>query len=86
MKLQGAVIKEQGITFAIACVKPEVVDNSNMANEAISSLYPIFGRIPVILMAQNSNGQAKYYGRRDIAQFMSNVPFRAIPWREYTIN
>ncbi len=86
MKLQGAVIREQGITFAIACVKSQVLDNSSMANEAISSLYPVFGGIPVVLMTQDPYGRAKYYGRRDIAQFMANVPLRAIPWQEYTIN
>lgn len=86
MRLQGAVIREQGVTFAIACVKPQVIDNSNQANETISSLYPVFGGIPVVLMTQDSRGRAKYYGRRDIAQFMANVPLRAIPWREYTIN
>jgi hypothetical protein len=85
MKVQGAVIREQGITFAVVIVKPHVVQNQFEANQAIQSFSPIFGH-PVVLMAQNSRGTPTYYGRRDIAQFMSGVPLHAIPWREYTIN
>ena len=43
-------------------------------------------RMPVVLMAQSSDGCPKYYGRKDIARFLANVPLRAIPWRHYTIN
>nr|WP_321507836.1 hypothetical protein [uncultured Celeribacter sp.] len=86
MRFQGAVIKEQGQTFAIVVVKSYVVQNRASANDAIRSFSSSFGGMPVILMAQNSRGRATYFGRTDIARFMSRTPLGAIPWREYKIN
>jgi hypothetical protein len=85
MRVQGAVIREQGQTFAVVIVKPHVVQNSATAADAIRSFTPVFG-VPVVLMAQDGRGRPTYYGRQDIARFLSGVEVGAIPWREYTIN
>lgn len=85
MQLTGAVIREQGVTFAIIAVKPYLIQNSNEAQKTISGLVPVFG-VPVVLMAQDGWGAPTYYGRKDIAEFMSHVPIEAIPRRQYTIN
>lgn len=85
MRFEGAVIKEQGVTFAVVIVKPHIVSISSEANDAIASFQPLFPGIPVVLMAQDSRGTPTYYGRRDIAGFMANVPLSAIPWKEYTV-
>ena len=85
MRVQGAVIREQGQTFAVVIVKPHVIQNRSEAAEAINSFVPVFG-VPVVLMAQDGRGQPTYYGRQDIARFLSSVPMSSIPWREYTIN
>ena len=86
MTFQGAVIKEQGVTFALVIVKKRVVDNKFEADRAILSFQTVFPRIPVVLMAQDSRGVPTYYGRKDIARFMANVPLSAVPWKEYSIN
>ena len=86
MKFQGAVIKEQGVTFAIVMVKKSVLDNTIKANKAIQNFQPFFPRIPVILMAQDLRGRPKYYGRRDIVRFLAAVPIQAIPWKEYNVS
>jgi hypothetical protein len=85
MRIQGAVIREQGQTFAVVVVKPHVIHSSSEAADAIRSFTPVF-RVPVVLMAQDNRGRPTYYGRPDIARFMASVPMHAIPWREYTIN
>lgn len=85
MRIQGAVIREQGQIFAVVVVKSHVVQNSSEAADAIRSFTPVF-RVPVVLMAQDSGGRPSYYGREDIVKFMASVPLHAIPWREYTIN
>lgn len=84
MRFQGAVIKEQGLTFAVVIVKKHVVDNRFEADKAVRSFSPVFAGVPVVLMAQDSSGTPTYYGRRDIAKFMASVPVHAVPWREYT--
>jgi hypothetical protein len=86
VKFQGAVIREQGVTFAIIIVKKYVVDNSISAREATNSFQPLFPGIPIILMAQDSRGIPTYCGRPNIVKFLVNVPLNAIPWKEYTTN
>jgi hypothetical protein len=85
MRVQGAVIREQGLTFAVVIVKPHAVQTPAAAEEAIRAFTPIFG-VPVVLMAQDSRGTPTYRGRPDIARFMASVPLQAVQWKEYTIN
>ena len=83
MSFDGALIKEQGITFAIVVVKPYVLTSS--AKESIrQSFTRYFGCIPIILMAQNSRGIVKYDGRKDIVRFLANIHPSRIPWKHYT--
>ena len=86
MKLQGAVVKEQGVTFAIVIVKMGIVDSSSQSQETMRSLSSIFLNMPIILMAQDSRGIPKYRGRQDIINFLANLHISQIPWKEYTIN
>ena len=86
MRFQGAVVREQGQTFAIVIVQRHVVDDRSEAANAIASFSPVFPGLPVVLMAQDSSGRPTYYGRQDISRFLANVPLRAIPWQDYTLN
>lgn len=83
MHFDGAKIKEQGVTFAIAVVKPQVLTNPSKENIRVSFV-PYFGNIPIILMAQNSRGIPIYDGRRDIVRFLANINPARIPWKHYT--
>jgi len=86
MHFQGAVIEEQRVKFAVVIVKEQVIQSTHEAAQAIRSFAPLFPGLPVILMAQDHRGVPTYYGRKDISQFLANVPLRAIPWKEYTYN
>lgn len=87
LEFQGAVIKEQGVTFAVVIVKKQVIDNRPEANKIISAFQAqVFQGLPVILMAQDSRKVPTYYGRDDIARFMASVPLHAIPWKKYSIS
>ena len=85
MTFQGAVVREQGVTFAVVIVKKHVIDNSTEANRAIAAFQPAFPGLPVVLMAQDFQGTPTYYGRQDIARFLASVPLEAIPWKQYTV-
>jgi hypothetical protein len=85
MQFQGALIREQGITFAVAVVQKHVVDNPTTAREAIASFRPAFPGVPIVLMAQDHSGRPTYYGRQDIARFLANTPIGAISWRSFTL-
>ncbi len=57
MQFQGAVIQEQGMTFAIVIVKPNVLNDQTEANRLIGSFQQsVFGRMPMVLMAQEYRG------------------------------
>ena len=84
MRFQGAVIREQGVTFAVVVVRRHVIDNSSEADRTIAGFRPAFPGLPVALMAQDRRGRPTYYGRPDISRFLAGVPLGAIPWREYT--
>lgn len=86
MTIEGAVICEQGVTFAIAIVKSHVLNTTFQANEALGSFRHVFPGMPVVLMAQDLSGRPKYYGCRDIVNFLANVPLHAIPWKRYEVN
>lgn len=85
MKIQGACIKEQGVAFGILVVKPHVLQTPSERSSMQHLGVQLFGMIPIILMAQDSRGTPTYWGRSDIAKFLSRVPLYRIPWKEYTV-
>ncbi|MDO5836097.1 MAG: hypothetical protein Q4P17_06275 [Methanobacterium sp.] len=84
-KFQGALIREQGVEFAIVIVKMHALNSNSRAQETIVAFQRFFPGKPVILMAQDSRGIPKFYGRRDIVNFMANVPIEAVQWQEFTV-
>jgi hypothetical protein len=86
MRFQGAVVKEQGVTFAIVVVKQGVVANRTTADQMAKSFQRAFQNLPIVLMEQDSRGRPTYYGRKDIVSFLARVPLSAIPWKNYTLN
>lgn len=84
MRFEGAIIKEQGVTFGIMIVKNHVLDNPLKRDELVAQASQLFGGIPTVLMGRNYQGRPRYYGRTDIVKFMAPVPLAAIPWKEYT--
>ena len=85
MRFQGAVIKEQGVTFAVVIVKRHVIDNRAEASKVLRAFQPAFPGLPIVLMAQDFRGTPTYYGRSDIAKFMSRTPLSAVAWKEYSV-
>jgi len=85
MQLEGAVIREQGITFGVLIVKNHVLSDPGARDRIVRQASRVFGGIPTVLMGQ-SGGKAKFYGRKDIARFMATVPISSVPWQRYTFN
>jgi hypothetical protein len=85
MTFQGAVVKEQGVTFSIFIVKPEVLRSDQKASEARAAVRSVLPE-PIILMAQDSRGVPTYQGRPDIVRFLTKIHPSRIPWKEYTVS
>ena len=86
MQIDAALVKEQGVTFAVVVVKKYVVDNPMEAQQAIRSYSGVFPGVPIVLMGQDPGGRATYYGRKDIVRFLTSVPFRSLPWKRWTLS
>jgi len=84
MQFEGALIKEQGITFAIVVVKPHVLNSTIECDSARCGFMSVFPGVPIILMAQDSRGVPTYQGRTDIVRFLSKVSPARIPWKRYS--
>jgi len=85
MKMQGAVIKEQGVTFAIALVKASSVQTTSDAQTTRRAFQPYFPGIELVLASQE-RGTFKYSGRPDIVKFLASISPSRIPWREYSVS
>lgn len=85
MQFEGALIREQGESFAVVVVKRHILDNAAAANAAIRNFAPAFPGLPVVLMGQDGRGRATFFGRQDIARFLSRISIDRIPWQRFTI-
>ena len=83
MKFQGALVKEQGVKFAIVVVKQHVLQSPTQREAARRGFSSAFPGVPVVLMAQDSRGTPTYSGRPDLVRFLAKIPMQAIPWKEY---
>ena len=86
MQFQGALMKEQGVVFAVIKVREQVVRNSFEAMTTRRVFQTVFTGLPIVLMAQESGaGRPIYDGRADIVGVLSDMPSAAIPLRHYTV-
>ena len=55
MKVQGAVIKEQGVSFAIVIVKQFVIQSQIEFRKVVTSFSNCFPGMPIVLMCNGSH-------------------------------
>lgn len=85
MTIHGAVIIEQGVTFAIVAVRSTVTQYTVRSTRMRRALSVYFPNMPIILMSQDAKGEPHYYGRKDIVDFLKTIRLDQIPWKEYHI-
>jgi hypothetical protein len=85
MQVDAAVIKEQGLTFAVVVVKPSAIARPD--RDALVKQYgAIWDGVPVVLFAQDSRGGGRFYGRSDLVRFLKDTPVSALPWKRWTVH
>jgi hypothetical protein len=84
MEGQVALIREQGINFAVVLVKSSVLHGAKSTKDSLVSTFSVEFGAPAVLMAQNTRGVPTYYGRSDLVDWLVNVPPERLPWREFT--
>ena len=85
MPIEGAVIIEKGVPFAIIPVAPEITRYTIKSTQTRRALMRFFPGMPIILMSLTPQGKPLYYGRKDIVDFLNSVRLNQIPWKKYHI-
>ena len=85
MTIEGAVIIEQGVTFALIHVDPSVTAYTVKSTQTRRALMRFFPGMPIILMSLTPAGEPRDYGRKDIVEFLSGIRLNQIPWKQYHI-
>lgn len=85
MKGHVALVREQGVDFAVVAVKPQVLNKPKREKDDLVAAYSLEFGVPAVLMAQDARGRATYYGLRDLVKFLSHVFVEQLTWREFTI-
>lgn len=86
MKGNVALIKEQGVNFAVVVVKRSVMHGPTSEKDELRTTFSYeFGGVPVVLMSQDGRGIPTYYGRPDLVRWLKNQYVELLPWREFTI-
>jgi hypothetical protein len=85
MEFDGALVSEQGITFAIVIVENGIFYNSDSYIDQIrNSFVPFFPNVPIVLMSTDRKGRLVYHGRTDLTLFLAGLDFRKINWKHYS--
>lgn len=84
MSFDAAIVKEQGVTFAVVAVKHHAANTNHARVRTAGAAQARFPGIPIVLMAQDLSGRPTYWGRRDIVRFLARVPVEALPWRHFS--
>ena len=76
-----ALVREQGVSFAVVCVKDGVVENSSERDQVRSWWEAELGQPAVLIGAQRH----RTYGRTDIVRFLRDVHPSRLPWRRMQV-
>lgn len=82
-QFKAALVREQGITFAVVLVKNHVLNCSTTADQTIRSASAAMNCSLVVLMGESNR---KLRGnRQDVVNFVSRVHPSRLPWKTWTI-
>ena len=84
MSFDAALVREQGVAFAVVVVQSHVLSSSSSREEAIDAFGHRFPAVSIVLMAQDGRGRPTFWGRPDIVRYLAKVPVRALPWKRYS--
>ena len=81
--LTAAIVREQGVTFAVAIMKDHVLNCSTTADQQIRAVAMALN-CPLVVLWGERNGKLRG-NRRDIVNFVSSLHQSQLPWKRYSI-
>lgn len=82
-RMTAALVREQGVTFAVAIVKNHVLNSTSTSNQTLQAVSAALGCPLVVLMGESNR---KLRGnRQDVVNFVSRLHPSRLPWKEWDI-
>ena len=82
-QLTAALVREQGVTFAVALVKNHVVQSQQQSSETIQAVSMALG-CPLVVLMGESNKRLRG-NRNDVVKFVSRLHPSQLPWKKWTV-
>lgn len=85
MKGLVALVRQQGVDFAVVNVKHSAINGPKSHKDELVGVFSREFGVPAVLMGQDSRGRMTFYGRPDLSRWLANniVTPEQLPWREY---
>jgi hypothetical protein len=83
MKLKIALVETEGTQFGLAVVSEATLDNPHY-QEKVHAYYArrIFRDLPVVLVGENFLSAPRFFGPKELSDFMEGVRMEMIEWTE----
>ncbi|MCA0848352.1 hypothetical protein [Salipiger thiooxidans] len=82
-QMTAALVREQGVTFAVVIVKNHVLNSPASADQMIRAASMALGCPLVVLMGETN--QRLRGNRRDVVNFVSKIHPSRLPWKKWNI-
>jgi hypothetical protein len=82
VELTAALIREQGVEFAVVLVKQHIT-RSGSRDATVRGFASFFPGRPIVLCSQDFRGTPTYYGRPDLVKFLATVAIQRLPWKKF---
>jgi hypothetical protein len=86
MKVQGAVLEEEGIKFAVFKVEKDIFEVPGRARDKMISIQRQFPDMAVIFMSKEPGKAPSFFGRPDIIRIMTAANMDDVEWKEYILD
>ncbi|GAC1424139.1 MAG: hypothetical protein NVSMB5_18070 [Candidatus Velthaea sp.] len=86
MTLDGAVLSEHGVTFALTTIPFALFKEAGEPADLVANIKArLFPDLPVVLMTREWSGMPRYYGDAECSRAMAGVHVSRIAWQRYTL-
>lgn len=81
--VQAAAISLRGVQMIVVLVRRELIDSPGEAALLQGALRQSFGGVAVVLMGQDDDGTAHFYGDPALVSLLDGLPIERMPWKAY---
>jgi hypothetical protein len=82
-EVQAAAISLRGVQMVVVLVRREIIDSPGEASLLQAALRKRFGGAAVVLMGQDEDGSAHYYGDAAQVELLDGLPIERMPWKTH---